>query len=127
MQRFMIGRYGVDQLSRFLNIVVLILLVVSMFTRLGILYWIALGLILYTYFRIFSRNHPKRYAENRRYLAATAGARNFFQARRRDAVTRKTHRIYRCPSCRQRIRVPKGKGRIAIRCPKCSIEFIKKS
>ncbi len=127
LMRFMAGRYGPDQLSKFLNVLVMVLLIVSMFTRLGILYWFALALLIYCYFRIFSRNHQRRYAENARYLKMTAKFRNSFQAWQRDAKTRKTHHIYRCPSCRQKIRVPKGKGKIAIRCPKCSIEFIKKS
>ena len=127
LMRFMAGRYGPDQLSKFLNVLVMVLLIVSMFTRLGILYWLALILLIYCYFRIFSRNHQRRYAENARYLKITAKFRDSFQTWRRDAKTRKTHHIYRCPSCRQKIRVPKGKGRIAIRCPKCSTEFIKKS
>ncbi len=127
LMRFMAGRYGPDQLSKFLNVLVMVLLIVSMFTRLGILYWFALALLIYCYFRIFSRNHQRRYAENARYLKMTAKFRNSFQVWQRDAKTRKTHHIYRCPSCRQKIRVPKGKGKIAIRCPKCSIEFIKKS
>ncbi|MCX4346392.1 MAG: hypothetical protein OSJ38_03980 [Lachnospiraceae bacterium] len=64
LQQFMAGRYGVDQFARFLNFFVIILLVVSMLTRQGILYLLALALMVYSYFRIFSRTRAKRYAEN---------------------------------------------------------------
>ncbi len=127
LQQFMAGRYGVDQLARSLNFFVIILLVVSMLTRQGVLYLFALGLMAYSYFRIFSRNRARRYAENARYLQRTAKFLGFFAALRRDMRTRRTHHIYRCPDCRQKIRIPRGKGRIAVRCPKCSAEFIKKS
>ena len=104
-----------------------LLLVVSMLTRQGILYLLALALMVYSYFRIFSRNRAKRYAENAVYLQKTAKLRNRFATFSRDMRTRRTHHIYRCPDCRQKIRIPKGKGRVAVRCPKCSTEFIKKS
>ena len=123
----MAGRYGVDQLARFLNILVVILLFASMLSRLGIVYVAAVALMAYSYFRIFSRNRQRRCAENLRYLNLTSRARSSFQTAKRDAQIRRTHHLYRCPSCRQKIRVPKGKGRIAVSCPKCSAEFIKKS
>lgn len=123
----MMGRYGVDQLARFLNFLIIILLVVSMLTRQGLLYLIALGLLVFSYYRIFSRNRGKRYAENARFLQKTAKIRSSFATLGRDMRTRRTHHIYRCPGCRQKIRIPRGKGKIAVRCPKCSTEFIRKS
>lgn len=123
----MAGRYGVDQFARFLNILIIVLLVVSMLTRIGMIYLLALVLLVYSYYRIFSRNHARRYAENMKYLQKTAKLRGFFQTQKRDAGMRKTHHIYRCPNCKQKIRIPRGKGRIAVRCPKCGTEFIKKS
>lgn len=123
----MMGRYGVDQFARFLNFAVIILLVISMLTRQGVLYLVALGLMVFSYYRIFSRNHQRRYAENVKYLQKTAKLRNSFAVLGRDMKTRRTHHIYRCPNCRQKIRIPRGKGKIAVRCPKCTTEFIKKS
>lgn len=123
----MAGRYGVDQFARFLNVLIIVLLVVSMLTRIGMIYLLALVLLVYSYYRIFSRNHARRYAENMKYLQKTAKLRGFFQTQKRDAGMRKTHHIYRCPNCKQKIRIPRGKGRIAVRCPKCGTEFIKKS
>ena len=123
----MMGRYGVDQFARFLNFFVIILLVVSMLTRQGLVYLAALGLMVYSNYRIFSRNRGRRYAENARFLQRTAKVRSYFATLGRDMKMRRTHHIYRCPECQQKIRIPRGKGKIAVRCPKCSTEFIRKS
>ena len=58
--RFMYGRYGMDQLSRNLSLICLVLLVITMFSRSNVLYAIALAGIIYTYFRVFSRNISKK-------------------------------------------------------------------
>ncbi len=121
------GRYGQDAFTRFLlgamlACVVLNLLVGSRF--LSIMAW---ALLVYAYFRLFSRNHAARYAENQRYLNATAKFRYWFDQQKRLKEERKYHHIYVCPKCRQKIRIPKGKGKIMVRCPKCRHEFQKRS
>ena len=119
MGRFMKGRYGVDKLNMVLLYTGLGFCVLSLFLRYA---GVSLALTLISYilmftaiFRCFSRNTYKRYRENRRFLM-------FFQ-RLRD----RQHRYYDCPRCRQQIRVPRGKGKIAIRCPKCNERFVKKT
>lgn len=124
--RFMAGRYGNDQLNQFIMILALILCVLSMFGVPGV-YLLGILCLVYAYFRMFSRNTYKRSQENNWYLQKTYKIRQYFATFKRDMQTRKTHHIYRCPSCRQKIRIPRGKGRIEIRCPKCSQTFIKKS
>ena len=114
LQRFMYGRYGLDSFGKFTIIVSLVLMLLANF-------------VIYTYFRMFSRQTYKRACENQAYLAKTAKVRHFFASQKSIMAQRKTHHIYKCPTCKQKIRVPKGKGRIEIRCPKCNTTFIKKS
>ena len=129
--RFMQGRYGVDQFSKALLIGGLIVVLLSSFFaggRVGSLFYL-LGwvLIIYCYFRIFSKNVSKRYAENQKYLAKTYKIRTYIQQQKNSLAQRKVYHIYKCPSCKQKIRIPRGKGKIEVRCPKCGTTFIKKS
>ena len=94
------------------------------FRRDALLGWV---MIIYCYFRMFSRNVSKRYAENEAFLAGVYKIRNFFRSQKGLWKQRKVYHIYKCPGCRQKIRIPKGKGKIEIRCPKCGTTFIKKS
>jgi hypothetical protein len=126
MERFMMGRYGMDQLSRFLGFVTIVLLIVSIFT-VRFFYLVALVVLVIDYYRVFSRNISKRSAENEKFLEITAKMRHKFSLFRLHARQSKTYHFYRCPQCRQKVRVPKGKGRICITCPKCRNEFVKKS
>ena len=93
----------------------------------------ATAVMVYAYFRMFSRNVSKRSLENQWYLKREMKARSCLLKWKKDLPTKKTleqrknYHIYKCPNCRQKIRVPKGKGRIAITCRKCGNEFIKKS
>ena len=131
LQRFMQGRYGVDQLSNFIVVVAVVLLVIELFVPSfkirSIVNLVAVCMLVYSYFRIFSRNHYKRYAENERFLKYFDRTQRWFTKKQRRFAQRKTHRFFKCPCCKQSIRVPKGKGKIAITCPKCSTEFIRRS
>ena len=124
--RFMQGRYGNDQFNRFLMILVIVCFALSLF---GVRPFYVLGMVLliYAYFRLFSKNIYKRRQENAVYLRYEYKVRQWFATFKRDMEQRKTHHIYRCPSCKQKIRIPRGKGKIEIRCPKCGQTFIKKS
>lgn len=127
--RFMQGRYGAggaDAFTRFLSALVLVLIILSFF-RVPFTYVLALLVIIYMYFRLLSRNYYKRQMENNFYLKQEYKVKGFFSKLKRDLQQRRTHHIYKCPTCRQKIRVPRGKGRIEIRCPKCDTKFIKKS
>lgn len=126
LYRFMQGRYGSDQLNRFLMILVIICFVMSLF---GVrpFYVLGIALLVYAYFRMLSKNIYKRRAENSAYLRYEYKVRQKVATFKRDTIQRKTHHIYKCPSCKQKIRIPRGKGKIEIRCPKCGQTFIKKS
>ena len=84
-------------------------------------------LIIYTYYRILSRNVSARYVENQKYLGYTQNIRNRFDKEKNMMQQRKTHHIYTCPGCGQKIRIPRGKGqKVEIDCPKCHQKFIKR-
>ncbi|MBS6944385.1 MAG: hypothetical protein KH182_03225 [Ruminococcus sp.] len=131
--KFMQGRYGVDDFSRFIMGVALTLIiltmVVTMFNRNvgSILDFLGIAAIVYVYFRIFSRNIQQRYAENQKYLQMTSKFRLRFNKEKNLMKQRKTHHIYSCPGCGQKIRIPRGKGKIEIECPKCHTKFVKRS
>ncbi len=129
--KFMAGRYGTDRLNMFLVIVLLVCAVLNLFVRNGyfsvvLTSWEFL-LIILIYIRMFSRNISKRYAENQKYLAIENKVRHFFGQKKYIQQQRKEFHIYSCPQCKQKIRIPRGKGKVSIRCPKCGNEFIKKS
>lgn len=126
MMRFMQGRYGVDSFNRFLMWVMIASAALSVVTRIGLFYWVSIVVLIYAYYRMLSRDYAKRSAENQKYMQVTYRLRTSVNQAKKRLKDRKTHRIFKCPQCRQKIRVPKGHGKIAIRCPKCATEFIKK-
>lgn len=117
LQRFMAGRYGTDKLNMailcaglfftFLSMLIPVNSVKLLFTIIAYIF------MFLAIFRTLSRNVYKRYEENRKFLM-------FFQK-----LKDKDHRYYNCPRCHQQVRVPKGKGKISITCPKCREKFIK--
>lgn len=120
----MFGRYGVDQLNIFLLVVAVTLNVISLILSrldavsiiIGMLVsLVSYGILIWYLFRAFSRNPEKRALENRRFLT--------WVSRMKDHE----NRYYRCPNCKQTVRVPRGRGKICIKCPKCSEKFIRKS
>lgn len=129
-QRFMSGRYGGDQFNQFLAITSLVFLVLGLFLPgiFGTLFYaVGFAMLIYSYIRMFSRNHTKRIAENRWYWEKRNAVTNWFGGVKTRFAMRKTYHYYRCPRCRQQLRVPRGRGRISITCPKCGTSFIKKS
>lgn len=126
----MSGRYGGDAFSNFLSLAALVVVVLGLFVPglLGMLLgWLGWAALIYSYYRIFSRNIPKRAAENRWFLAQRYAVQQRFASARTRFAQRKVYRYFRCPRCRQQLRVPRGRGRISITCPKCGTSFIKKS
>ena len=118
LRRFMIGRYGTDKLNTAILLAGLILCLLGMFMPppVNLLFAVlSYGLMIWSVLRSFSRNIYKRYRENQKYLA--------FMERLKD----RNHRYFACPKCRQSVRVPRGKGKIAITCPRCKEKFIRKT
>lgn len=124
VSRVMYGRYGVDQLGRVLLYVEIALLFVSAFVPNIFLSIVTAMLLVWIFFRMMSRNISRRAEENRRFLSGWNRVKSFFTGGMRAAKDR-DHAYFRCPSCGQRVRVPKGKGHIQITCPRCHTQFIK--
>lgn len=115
----MTGRYGNDKLNMVILTAGVVLCFIGMFVGnavAGLL--LTMGsyvLLFWSLFRSFSRNTYKRYQENRRFLLQI------------DKLKDRNNRYFDCPKCRQTIRVPRGKGKISITCPRCKEKFIKKT
>ena len=118
-RNFMMGRYGTDRL----NMVILSVgLVASLFSVLlkfppmnMVLFLLSYGMMFWAIFRTLSRNTYKRYQENRKFLQLVG------------RIKDREHRYFDCPKCRQMVRVPRGKGKISITCPRCREKFVKKT
>ena len=127
LRQFMIGRYGTDGLNQFLSIASIVMLLISLITRVSLFTYVGMVLLILCYYRMFSRNISKRTEENYRYYAVKDRIRSKFSSLRDQWNNRKLYHYYRCPQCRQKLRVPRGRGRIQISCPRCGTQFIKKS
>ena len=140
LKQFLVGRYGGDSLNTLLSVVSFISFFAGMLvsslsgdnitgTVIGwVLYLVAVGLLVFSIFRTFSKNLTARRAEYEWYrshiIAPLTKKRNEGRTRRAQAAT---HCFFKCPGCRQTVRVPKGKGKIRITCPKCGKVFEKKT
>ena len=127
LQRFMIGRYGQDQLNRFISVAALVVMILSLFIGRSVLYPLAVALLILCFFRMFSKNIVSRRRENQYYLLLHSKVTRRAAGRMDRYKQRKTYNFYRCPSCQTQLRVPKGRGRISITCPKCRTSFEKKT
>ncbi|MCI5856249.1 MAG: hypothetical protein MR016_02645 [Agathobacter sp.] len=139
MVQFMQGRNGMDQLAKAESGLIFALLILSvilsilpfksagmaLFLLLLEIVWIAL--FVHMYFRMFSKNLGKRYAENQKYCTWRYQMTVKWSRMKNEWAQRKTHRFFRCPQCRQKVRVPKGRGKICITCPRCRTEFTRHS
>ena len=121
-RRSMAGRYGSDTLNMVILVGALVMSLLGSILRvpeLTLLAWIPM---IWAFFRMLSRNVSKRYQENRRFCAfwerLRAGWKHLWD---------KNYRYFRCPKCRQTVRVPRHKGKISIKCPRCGEKFIKKT
>ena len=118
-RNFMAGRYGTDKLNMVILSVGLALSLLSVFFLYPpvnlLLVVLSYGLMIWAIFRALSRNTYKRYQENRKFLQLTGRAKD------------RNNRYFDCPKCRQMVRVPRGKGKISITCPRCHEKFIRKT
>lgn len=136
--RVMAGRHGADQFSMALLVAYCILLFLGNLFGSGLLSILALAALIYCVWRMLSRDHERRWRENSWFLSWWNPVCGWFRSMRSrfrseqsyaamKARDRAVYRYYRCPKCGNRLRVPKGKGRIVVTCPVCRTEFTKKT
>jgi len=130
----MAGRYGADQLARFLSFVSLASMVLSLLTRRvgngwlsSLFLYLCMGLLGWSYVRMLSRNFTRRRQENEFYLRKKHQLTSRLQLHRECYRQRRDYAFYRCPGCRQLVRVPRGKGKLRITCRRCGYSFEKKT
>ncbi len=121
LARFMAGRNGIDTFCTGLLKVIVFLLLADIFVPGNLLTELTFIIWIYFYYRIFSRNLPRRYAENQWYIWHIEKPLKGYLSR-----DRKNYRYFRCPCCRQTLRAPKGRGRIRVTCSRCHNIFEKK-
>ena len=126
-RRFMIGRYGTDGLNQFLSILSLVLILLALLTKNSFLTLLGIIPLVLCYYRSLSRNISKRTEENYQFYSIKDRISNKFKGLQDQWANRKLYHYYRCPQCRQKLRVPRGRGRIQISCPRCGTQFIRKS
>lgn len=125
--RFMRGRYGTDEFSKVLLIGGIAFMLIANLADSTIIYLMSTALIVFAYFRMFSKDTYRCSLQNQKYLDVKnrliRGWRSLLDILRQ----RKDYRIYSCPSCKQKVRIPKGRGKVEITCPKCAAKFSRRS
>ena len=121
--QFMQGRYGTDQLNRTLIIAAIAITIFGMITGIRFLVLAADALLILSFFRMFSRDRAQRAAENQKYLTKTWKIRKAVSEWMNRMKNRKQYRYFTCPKCKERLRVPRGKGKVTITCRKCGEKF----
>lgn len=124
--RFMQGRYGGDTLNNHILILVIILFVLNIFFNFPYFTILRYILWLLAIYRMFSRQTYKRYQENEKYLQTIQPVKQFYNLQKKRLSDR-SHKYYRCPVCKQMVRLPKGKGQIVVTCPSCKHKFEKRT
>ena len=120
---FLQGRYGIDELYKFLFIVFWIIAILSIVIRNPIIYLLEILICFYMMFRALSRNIYKRQSENAKYIKIRDKVKGKLKLQKRKWNERKTHIYRKCPNCKAKIRLPKKKGKHVCTCPSCKKDF----
>lgn len=127
MRRFMMGRYGSDQLGLTLLIAGVVLSLVSSLTRVMIFYYLGLAAYIWGIYRMFSRNRVKRAEENQKFLSFKKNFKSNVSQFFVRLKNMKKYRYFRCPQCKARLRLPRKVGEVTVTCGKCHHQFRQKA
>ena len=126
-RQFMYGRYGADEICFALTILSIIIMLISNIDKLRFLYFIALIPLAVSLWRSLSRDTNARYNERIKFLKFMKGPKEKIILLINKVKDRKNYRFFICLNCKATLRLPKGRGKIKITCPKCNNTFIKKT
>ena len=127
LRNFMVGRYGPDHLNTAMIALSLVLYLVFGILKLAALMYISYAILALSVYRMLSRNITRRRAENDKFIRYWWPVRIKAGRALANIKHRNTHKFYKCPGCGNTLRVPKGKGKLQITCPKCGERFVKKT
>lgn len=127
LRNFMMGRKGPDSFSLALIVAGMVITLISAVFRIAFLHFLAYVPLVYALFRILSKNIAKRQKEDEWFLRVSRKTTAWFKGENERWKNRKIYKYFRCPSCKQRLRAPKGKGKIQVTCSKCKNQFITKT
>ena len=127
IRNFMAGRYGPDHLGVLMILLSLVLNLINSIVRFPPLMWISYVLLFLTLFRMLSKNIVRRRAENDKFIKYWWPIKTKIRRAFSNIKQRKMHKFFKCPGCRKTLRVPKGKGKLQVTCPKCGERFFKKT
>lgn len=126
-RRFMVGRYGTDELNRFILTIILVMVLCNLFLRSSLLVWTELLLLILSYLRMFSKNTGARFKENQNFLNLRFHAQEKTKNLKPRIEEARKYKIFKCPGCGQKLRIPRGHGKISIHCRKCGCDFERRS
>lgn len=126
-RRFMVGRYGTDELNRFILTIVLVMVLCNLFLRSSLLVWTELLLLILSYLRMFSKNTGARFKENQNFLNLRFRVQETTKNLKPRIEEARKYKIFKCPGCGQKLRIPRGHGKISIHCRKCGCDFERRS
>ena len=121
--QWMRGRNGSDELATFVLGVALVLVIINVFVRTVFLSLVALGLMGYAWWRMSSKNLEARENENGVFCEFIGPLRPWLRNPGRAFAEARAYKHLKCPECGQRVRVPRGKGHIRVKCPQCHNKF----
>ena len=127
LRNFMVGRYGPDQLIVALIVLSFVLSIVHGISRFTPILYISYVILALALFRMLSRNISRRRAENDKFIRYWWPIRTKIVQMFSNFKDRKTFKYFSCPSCGNTLRVPRGKGKLQVTCPRCGERFFKKT
>ena len=121
---FMTGRHGADNLGMFTLIAGIVFTILGNFVP--VFSFIGTALYIITLFRMFSRNHDKRTAENQKYIELTSNWKTKIRQFFKRIKNSRDYKFFRCPNCKILLRAKRGSGEREINCVRCGFQFKKK-